>query len=212
MLHVRSFNDKLLLSKIEPIKSSLNFNGAEFSKLLKWVDKLEKTVKALELENQALKCQLNSVNTKVKENTFCFHSCFKKLLKESIISKYGLFLYNWLWTQPLIIFCLFVCLFVCSFNFMCVCICISLSKAYVNIFLHMANHLSRLASLFLSGCAPHLANCQNVIYLFFSWGTNKDWSLLFVVVVVVVVVKLWQINRLYWVICTVTSVSSIRKQ
>ena len=124
MLHVRSFSDKLLLSKIEPIKSLLNFNGAEFSKLLKWVDKLEKTVKALELENQALKCQLNSVNTKVKENTFCFHSCFKKLLKESIISKYGLFLYNWLWTQPLIIFCLFVCLFVlltlcvCAFVFL----------------------------------------------------------------------------------------------
>ena len=90
MFHVRSFNDKLLLSKIEPIKSLLNFSGAEFRKLLKWVDKLEKTIKSLELENQALKSQLNSVNTEVKENTFCFHSCFKKLLKESFISKYEL--------------------------------------------------------------------------------------------------------------------------
>ena len=56
---------------------------------------------------------------------------------------------------------------------MCVCVCISLFKAYVSIFLHMASHLSRLASLFLSGCAPHLANCQHVIYFFFPGALIK---------------------------------------
>ena len=81
MLHVRSFNDKLLVSKSEPIESSLNFNGAEFSKLLKWVDKLEKTLKALELENQALKSQLKSVNTKVNKNTVLLLFLFQKALK-----------------------------------------------------------------------------------------------------------------------------------
>ena len=61
--------DKILLSKIEPIETSLNFNGHEFKKLLSKVDTIEKTVKALQLENQALKSQINSVNTMVKENS-----------------------------------------------------------------------------------------------------------------------------------------------
>ena len=42
--------DKILLSKIEPIENSLNFNGDEFKKLLCRVETLEKTVKALRLE------------------------------------------------------------------------------------------------------------------------------------------------------------------
>ena len=61
--------DKILLSKIEPIETSLNYNGHEFKKLLSRVDTLEKTVKALQLENQALKSQINAVNTMVKENS-----------------------------------------------------------------------------------------------------------------------------------------------
>ena len=64
----------------------------------------------------------------------------------------------------------FVCLF---FNFMCVYVCISLFNTYVNIFLHMASHLAGLASAVFSGCVPHLANCQHVIYFFFR-GTDKD--------------------------------------
>ena len=50
--------NKILLSKIELIESSLNFNGHEFKKLLSRVDTLKKTVKALQLENQALKPQI----------------------------------------------------------------------------------------------------------------------------------------------------------
>ena len=61
--------DKILLSKLEPIENSLNFNGDEFKKLLCRVETLEKTVKALRLENQALKSQINSVHTKMKENS-----------------------------------------------------------------------------------------------------------------------------------------------
>ena len=75
--------DKILLSKIEPIENSLNFNGDEFKKLLCRVETLEKTVKALRLENQALKSQINSVHTKMKEHSFLFalfmHDCYIKI-------------------------------------------------------------------------------------------------------------------------------------
>ena len=37
--------DKILLSKIEPIETSLNFNGHESKKLLSRLETLEKTVK-----------------------------------------------------------------------------------------------------------------------------------------------------------------------
>ena len=66
--------DKILLSKIEPIENSLNFNDNVFKKLLSRVETLEKTVKALQLENQALKSQINSVNTKEKENSALSYS------------------------------------------------------------------------------------------------------------------------------------------
>lgn len=59
MVHVGQ--DKILLSKIDPIKNSLNFNGYEFKKVQSRVETLEETVKTL-------KSQINSVNTKVKEN------------------------------------------------------------------------------------------------------------------------------------------------
>lgn len=59
MVHVGQ--DKILLSKIDPIKNLLNFNGYEFKKVQSRVETLEETVKAL-------KSQINSVNTKVKEN------------------------------------------------------------------------------------------------------------------------------------------------
>ena len=65
-------------------------------------------------------------------------------------------------------------LFVCFLTLcVCVCVCISLFNTYVNIFLHMASHLAGLASAVFSGCVPHLANCQHVIYFFFR-GTDKD--------------------------------------
>lgn len=69
--------DKILLWKIEPIETSLNFNGHEFKKLLSRVDTLKKTVKALQLENQALKPQINYVNTMVKENDCNISQHFK---------------------------------------------------------------------------------------------------------------------------------------
>ena len=47
------------------IDSSLNFKDDEHRKLLERVVKLERTVKALELENNALKAQLNTAISKV---------------------------------------------------------------------------------------------------------------------------------------------------
>ena len=54
--------------KLEPIESSLNFKDDEHRKLLERVVKLERTVKALELENNALKAQLNTTISNVKTN------------------------------------------------------------------------------------------------------------------------------------------------
>ena len=71
--------DKVLLSKIEPIENPLNFNEDKFKKLLSRVETLEKTVKALQLENQALKSQINSVNTKEKENSALCYSQLHQL-------------------------------------------------------------------------------------------------------------------------------------
>ena len=73
--------DKILLSKIQPIENSLNFNDNVFKKLLSRVETLEKTVKTLQLENQALKSQINSVNTKEKENSALCYSQLHQLKK-----------------------------------------------------------------------------------------------------------------------------------
>ena len=59
---------KILRLKLEPIESSLNFKDDEHRKLMERVVNLEKTVKTLELENNALKAQLNTTISKVKTN------------------------------------------------------------------------------------------------------------------------------------------------
>ncbi|KAL9952153.1 hypothetical protein ACROYT_G039366 [Oculina patagonica] len=60
--------EKIIRLKLEPIENSLNFKDDEHRKLLERVANLEKTVKTLELENNALKAQLNTTISKVKEN------------------------------------------------------------------------------------------------------------------------------------------------
>ena len=60
--------EKILRLKLEPIENSLNFKDDEHRKLLERVVNLERTVKTLELENNALKAQLNTTISKVKEN------------------------------------------------------------------------------------------------------------------------------------------------
>lgn len=60
--------EKILRLKLEPIENSLNFNDDEHRKLLERVVNLERTVKTIELENNALKAQLNTTISKVKEN------------------------------------------------------------------------------------------------------------------------------------------------
>ena len=45
--------EKILRLKLEPIENSLNFKGGEHRKLLERVVNLERTVKTLELENNA---------------------------------------------------------------------------------------------------------------------------------------------------------------
>ena len=60
--------EKILRLKLEPIENSLNFKDDEQRKLLERVVNLKRTVKTLELENNALKAQLNTTISKVKEN------------------------------------------------------------------------------------------------------------------------------------------------
>jgi len=60
--------EKILRLKLEPIENSLNFKDDEHRKLLEKVVNLERTVKTLELKNNALKAQLNTTISKVKEN------------------------------------------------------------------------------------------------------------------------------------------------
>ena len=60
--------EKILRLKLEPIEYPLNFKDDEHRKLLERVVNLERTVKTLELENNALKAQLNTTISKVKEN------------------------------------------------------------------------------------------------------------------------------------------------
>ena len=60
--------EEILRLKLEPIETSLNFKDDEHRKLLERVVKLERAVKALELENNALKAQLNTTISKVKTN------------------------------------------------------------------------------------------------------------------------------------------------
>ena len=60
--------EKILRLKLEPIENSLNFKDDEHRKLLEKVVNLERTVKTLELENNALKAQLNTTISKVNEN------------------------------------------------------------------------------------------------------------------------------------------------
>ena len=68
-VHVtREVLEEILRLKLEPIESSLNFKDDEHRKLLERVVKLERTVKAFELENNALKAQLNTTISKVKTN------------------------------------------------------------------------------------------------------------------------------------------------
>ena len=60
--------EEILRLKLEPFESSLNFQDNEHRKLLEKVANLERTVKSLELENNALKAQLNTTISKVKVN------------------------------------------------------------------------------------------------------------------------------------------------
>ena len=65
-VHVtREVLEEILRLRLEPIEGSLNFKDDEHRKLLEGVVKLERTVKALELENNALKAQLNTAISKV---------------------------------------------------------------------------------------------------------------------------------------------------
>ena len=68
-VHVtRDVLQEILRLKLEPIESSLNFEDDEHCKLLERVVNLERTEKALELENNALKAQLSTTINKVKTN------------------------------------------------------------------------------------------------------------------------------------------------
>jgi len=68
-VHVtRDVLEEILRLKLEPIESSLNFKNDEHRKLLERVVNLERTLKALELENNALKAQLSTTINKVKTN------------------------------------------------------------------------------------------------------------------------------------------------
>ena len=67
-MQTRKVLEEILRLKLEPIESSLNFKDDEHRKLLERVVKLERAVKALELENNALKAQLNTTISKVKTN------------------------------------------------------------------------------------------------------------------------------------------------
>ena len=67
-VHVtREVLEEILRQKLAPIESSFNFKDDEHRKLLERVVKLERTEKALELENNALKAQLNTAISKVKD-------------------------------------------------------------------------------------------------------------------------------------------------
>ena len=67
-MQTRKVLEEILRLKLEPIESSLNFKDDEHRKLLERVVKLERAVKALELENNALKAQLNTTISKVRTN------------------------------------------------------------------------------------------------------------------------------------------------
>ena len=58
--------EKILLSKIEPIENSLNFNGDEFNKLLSRVETLEKTATNLFYSNRSLTELEDVINNNLK--------------------------------------------------------------------------------------------------------------------------------------------------
>ena len=76
--------EEILRLKLESIESFLNFKDDEHRKLLERVVKLERTVKALELENNALKAQLYTTISKVKTNEVLLDEQEQYMLRDCI--------------------------------------------------------------------------------------------------------------------------------